>query len=155
MQIWVDADACPRPIKEILYRVARRREVVVTLVANHPLSVPRGPYVRAVQVSGGFDVADDHIALRVERADVVVTADIPLAAKVIERGAHVITPRGETLSPDNIQERHSVRDFMAALRDTGESFGGPPPLSARDRQSFANALDRLMARRPGSGGNGD
>lgn len=155
MKIWVDADACPKPIKEILYRVARRRGIVVTLVANHPLGVPRGPYVRAVQVGGGFDVADDHIALRVERGDVVVTADIPLAAEVIERGAHVVTPRGETLSPDNIRERHSVRDFMATLRDTGEIFGGPPPLSARDRQLFANALDRLMTRRRGTGGNGD
>ena len=155
MQIWVDADACPRPIKEILYRVAQRREVVVTLVANHPLGVPKGPRLRAVQVGGGFDVADSYIAQRVAPGDTVVTADIPLAAAVIERDAQVITPRGLALTADNIQERHSVRDFMAALRDNGEVTGGPPPLSARDRQHFANALDRLITRRRGGRGRDD
>lgn len=151
MQIWVDADACPRGIREILFKAAARTGVVVTLVANAPVQVPASRRVRAVQVSSGFDVADDYIAERAGPGDLVVTADVPLAAQVIEAGAVVIDPRGELLNAENIGERASVRDFMHTLRSAGQATGGPPPLSARDRQRFANALDRLLARRPDHG----
>ncbi|MDY6956933.1 MAG: YaiI/YqxD family protein [Pseudomonadota bacterium] len=151
MQIWVDADACPRGIREILFKAAARTGVPVTLVANAPVQVPASRRVRAVQVPGGFDVADDYIAERAAAGDLVVTADVPLAAQVVASGAVVIDPRGELLNGENIGERASVRDFMHTLRSAGQVTGGPPPLSARDRQRFANALDRLLAQRPDRG----
>lgn len=147
MKIWVDADACPVAIKEILYRVANRAEIPLTLVANQMLRVPPSPWIRAVQVPAGFDVADQRIALEAEAGDVVVTADVPLAALVIAKGAVVIEPRGELLDKSNIQERLTMRNFMEGLRNSGIETGGPAALSAGDRQSFANQLDRLLARR--------
>ena len=146
MHIWVDADACPRPIKDILYRAAERAGVSLTLVANHALEVPRSPYIRAVQVAGGFDVADDHIAQRVGEGDLVITADIPLAAEVVPRGAVVLSPRGERYTEANIRQRLNMRDFMEGLRETGVNTGGPAALSQGDRQAFANQLDRFLAR---------
>jgi uncharacterized protein YaiI (UPF0178 family) len=145
MKIWVDADACPAVVKEILYRAAERVRVQVTLVSNQPLRTPPSPFIRALQVPRGFDVADDEIARRVERGDLVVTADIPLAAQAIERGAHALDPRGERFSPDTIRERLTLRDFMDGLRASGVQTGGPPPLAPSDRQRFANQLDRLLA----------
>jgi len=140
----VDADACPGPIKEILYRAARRAKVPLTLVANHALRTPPSPLIRSVQVAGGFDVADDYIAEHVGTGDLVITADIPLAAAVIGNGCRVLDPRGELYTSDNIGERHQLRNFMQELRSSGVATGGPPPLSPRDRQSFANSLDRLL-----------
>jgi len=147
MQIWVDADACPKVIKEILYRAAQRCAVPLTLVANQPLSTPPSPYIRSVQVAAGFDVADNHIASRAQAGDLVITADIPLAAAVIDRGCHALDPRGELYSADNIRQRLSMRDFMEQLRSSGVDTGGPAALSPRDRQAFANQLDRFLLRR--------
>ncbi len=147
MHIWVDADACPGPIKEILFRAATRVQLPLTLVANHPLRTPPSPLIRSVQVAGGFDVADQHIAERVEPGDVVITGDIPLAAEVMAKGAHAINPRGEAYTEENIRERLNMRDFMDTMRASGVQSGGPPPLGQRERQAFANALDRLLARR--------
>src|SRR5688572_15285251 len=124
MHIWIDADACPRPVKEVLYRVAQKRRIEVTLVANQALSVPRSPYIRVLVVSGGFDVADNEIVRRISVGDLAVTADIPLAALVIERGALAIDPRGDAYTADNVRERLSVRNFMADLRSTGVETGG-------------------------------
>ncbi|MDQ8022444.1 MAG: YaiI/YqxD family protein [Moraxellaceae bacterium] len=146
MNIWVDADACPAVIKDILFRAAERKRVMTTLVANQMLRVPPSPYVRAVQVPAGFDVADHHIAAQVAAGDLVITADIPLAAAVIERGATALNPRGELYSAANIRESLSMRDFMEGLRSSGVQTGGPPPFSQADRQAFANQLDRLLAR---------
>jgi uncharacterized protein YaiI (UPF0178 family) len=146
MRIWVDADACPAAVKEILYRAAERAQLSLTLVANQALRVPPSPFIRALQVPRGFDVADNEIARRVEAGDLVVTADIPLAAAVIERGGHALDPRGELYSPDTIRERLTMRDFMDELRASGVQTGGPPPLSQGDRQRFANQLDRLLAK---------
>jgi uncharacterized protein len=146
MNIWVDADACPAVVKDILYRAAERARVPLTLVANKPLRTPPSPFIRSLQVSRGFDVADNEIARRVEPGDLVVTADIPLAAQVIERGGHALDPRGELFSPDTIRERLTMRDFMDELRASGVQTGGPPPLAHGDRQRFANQLDRLLAR---------
>ncbi len=145
-QIWVDADACPRAIRDILFRAARRVDICVTLVANHALDVPSSPLIRALQVPQGFDVADDYIAGRVAPGDLVVTADIPLAAAVIERGGEVISPRGERFTGENIRQRLAMRDFMDTMRSSGAMTGGPPPLGQRERMEFANALDRLLAR---------
>jgi hypothetical protein len=145
MHIWVDADACPRVIKEILYRAADRLQVQVTLVANQHLRTPPSPYVDAVRVARGFDVADGEIVERVQRDDLVITADIPLAALVVERGGHVIDPRGERLDADNIQERLTVRNFMDELRSSGVDTGGPPAIGHKDRQAFANQLDRFLS----------
>jgi len=147
MHIWVDADACPSAIKEILYRAAQRVGVPLTLVANQPLQTPPSKLIRSVQVRRGFDVADKQIAEQVQPGDLVITADIPLAAEVIEKGAEAINPRGEHYTAENIRERLALRDFMAGLRDAGEVTGGPSPFSPSDRQAFANALDRLLARR--------
>lgn len=147
MKIWVDADACPVVIKEILYRVANRTRIPLTLVANQMLRVPPSPWIKAVQVPGGFDVADQRIALEVQAGDLVITADIPLAAQVIAKGASVIDPRGELLTAANIQERLTMRNFMDSLRSSGVETGGPAALSNADRQSFANQVDRLLARR--------
>ena len=147
MKIWVDADACPVAIKEILYRAANRAEIPLTLIANQMLRVPPSPWIKALQVPSGFDVADQRIAQEAEAGDLVVTADVPLAALVIEKGAVVIEPRGDLLDKNNIQERLTLRNFMEGLRSSGVETGGPPALSAADRQSFANQLDRLLARR--------
>ena len=146
MAIWVDADACPRAIREILYRAAERCQVALTLVANQTIEIPRSRHVRMLTVSAGFDVADNEIARRVEAGDLVVTSDIPLAADAIARHAEVVSPRGERFTPDNIRERLTMRDFMDTLRSSGLTSGGPPPLSPTDRQTFGNALDSYLAR---------
>jgi uncharacterized protein YaiI (UPF0178 family) len=145
MQIWVDADACPKVIKEILYRAAERVPVTVTLIANHALRVPASPYIKAVQVAGGFDVADEQILARINPGDLVVTADIPLAAEVIDKGAHALNPRGERYTPDTVRQRLVMRDLMDELRGSGIQTGGPPPIGPRERKAFADELDRLLA----------
>jgi uncharacterized protein YaiI (UPF0178 family) len=147
-QIWVDADACPGVIKDILFRAADRAAIAVTLVANQWLRTPPSPWIRALQVPGGFDVADTAIVERVQAGDLVVTQDIPLAARVIERGAVAINPRGERYTPDNMAERLSMRNFMEELRGAGVQTGGPAAFHARDRQAFANQLDTWIAQRP-------
>lgn len=145
MHIWVDADACPAVVKEILYRAAQRWERHLTLVANQMLRTPPSPWLRAVQVPRGFDVADDYIVQHVGAGDLVITADIPLAAQVLARQALVLSPRGERLDAGSIGERLAMRDMMEELRGVGVDIGGPPPFSQADRREFANALDRLMA----------
>lgn len=147
-QIWVDADACPGVIKDILFRAAERAQVHVTLVANQWIRCPASRYIRAVQVQGGFDVADSEIVERMHAGDLVVTQDIPLAARVIEKGGVAINPRGERYTPDNMAERLSMRNFMEELRGAGVQTGGPPAFHTRDRQAFANQLDRWLAQRP-------
>jgi hypothetical protein len=147
MRIWVDADACPKVIKEILFRAAKRAEVPLTLVANQSLRTPASQHIKSLQVASGFDVADNEIVKNVTAGDLVITADIPLAAQVVEKGAHALNPRGELYTPENIKARLSLRDFMAGLRDSGLQTGGPAPLSQSDRQAFANHLDRLLAKR--------
>lgn len=148
MRIWVDADACPKVIKEILFRAAKRAEVQLTLVANQSLRTPASQHIKSLQVASGFDVADSEIVKQIAPGDLVITADIPLAAQVVDKGAHALNPRGELYTPDNIRARLSLRDFMATLRDTGVNTGGPAPISQADRQAFANNLDRLLAKRP-------
>ena len=147
MQIWVDADACPGVIKDILFRAAERLRIPMTLVANQPLRTPPSQFIRTLQVPRGFDVADNEIAKRVEAGDLVVTADIPLASDVIERGAHALDPRGELYTPDNIRERLQMRNFMDGLRAGGVQTGGPPALDHADRKRFADQLDRFLSRR--------
>lgn len=148
MQIWVDADACPNVIKDILFRAAERARVPVTLVANQWLRTPPSRFVRAVQVPAGLDVADSEIVRCAAPGDLVVTADIPLAAAAIDKGALALNPRGELYTRDSIAQRLSMRNFMDELRGAGIDTGGPPALHPRDRQAFANALDRWLARRP-------
>lgn len=145
MKIWVDADACPVAIKEIIFRAADRTATEAILVANHYLKVPPSKVIRSIVVSSGFDVADDHIASSVTKGDLVVTNDIPLADEVISLGCHVINNRGEKLSKENIKSRLNIRDFMDTMRASGVQTGGPAPLSQRERQAFANQLDRLLA----------
>lgn len=145
MRIWVDADACPVVIRDIIFRAARRTETAVTLVANQPVRIPRSPLIQTVQVPQGFDVADNHIVREAAPGDLVVTADIPLAAEVIEKGARALNPRGELYTRNNIRERLSMRDFMDELRGSGVQTGGPPPLGAREKHAFAAALDGLLA----------
>src|SRR5687767_785945 len=147
MQIWVDADACPGAIKDILFRAAERERVQVTLVANQALRVPPSPYLRVIQVPSGFDVADKRIVELLAPGDLVITADIPLAAAAIDKNAHALNPRGEMYTKDNIRERLSMRNFMDELRGSGVSTGGPAALSQRDRQAFANSLDSFLAKR--------
>lgn len=147
MPIWVDADACPRPVKEILFKAAERTGIELTLVANHAMAVPRLPNVRLLLVQGGFDVADQEITRRVAPGDLVITADIPLAADVIARGAQALNPRGELYSADTIRALLNMRDFMDTMRASGVMTGGPPALSQADRQAFAGQLDRWLARR--------
>lgn len=147
MQIWVDADACPGAIKDILFRAAERQRMQVTLVANQALRLPPSPYLRLVQVPPGFDVADKRIVELLAPGDLVITADIPLAAAAIDKNAHALNPRGELYTKDNIRERLSMRNFMDELRGTGVSTGGPAALSQRDRQAFANSLDAFLAKR--------
>jgi len=144
MQIWVDADACPKVIKDILFRAAERLAIAVILVANKPLHTPPSPHIRSMVVSAGFDMADNRIVELVQPDDLVITADIPLAAAVIGRGAHALNPRGEFYSRENIRERLNMRDFMDQLRSTGVQTGGPAMLSHSDRQAFANQLDRFL-----------
>ena len=146
MQIWVDADACPRAIKEILYRAAERVKIQLTLVANRPLHCPQSPYLRVVQVPSGFDEADHRIVQLMQPGDLVVTGDIPLAAAVVEQGGHALGPRGEQFTEDNVGERLAMRNLMDHLRSTGLDTGGPAALSKSDRQAFANGLDQLLTR---------
>ena len=144
MPIWVDADACPKVIKEVLYRAAEREQMMVTLVANQGLSVPPSRFVRTLRVPAGFDVADNEIVRRAEAGDLVITADIPLAAEVMEKGAITLNPRGERYSEATIRERLTMRDFMDTMRASGVQTGGPPALNQRDRQQFANELDKWL-----------
>lgn len=146
MHIWVDADACPNVIKDILFRAAERARIPLTLVANKLLHTPPSRHIKAIQVPAGFDVADNKIAQLVEPGDLVITADIPLAAQVIEKGGHALNPRGEFYTPDNIREFLTMRNFMDGLRSSGVETGGPPALSQSDRQAFANQLDRFLVK---------
>lgn len=148
MKIWVDADACPVVIKEILFRAAERTKTELTLIANHALRVPPSPFISMLQVSSGFDVADNEIVKRAQAQDLVITSDIPLAAEVIEKGADALSPRGERFTRDNIKARLNMRDFMETLRASGIESGGPPPLSQVDRKTFADKLDAILAKRP-------
>ena len=147
MKIWVDADACPLVVKEILYRAANRTQVPLILIANQMLRVPPSPWIKAVQVPGGFDVADQRIVKEAQSGDLIITADVPLAAQAIAKGAIVIDPRGELLNASNIQERLAVRNFLDSLRSSGVDTGGPAAFSDADRKAFANQLDRLLAKR--------
>jgi uncharacterized protein YaiI (UPF0178 family) len=146
MQIWVDADACPNVIKDILFRAAERVRVSMTLVANQPVKTPPSPLIRSLQVPAGFDVADNRIVELVQAGDLVITADIPLAAGVIAKGAHALNPRGELYTKDTIGQRLSLRNMLEELRSSGVQTGGPATLSQRDRQAFANQLDRWLAK---------
>jgi len=143
--IWVDADACPKVIREILFRAAVRVEIPLVLVANHVLPVPPSPWITMTQVPSGFDVADNYIVDLVQAEDLVITSDIPLAAELIEKGARVITSRGEAYTPQNIGQRLNMRDFMETMRSSGDVHGGPAALGSKDKQAFANALDRYIA----------
>lgn len=146
MAIWVDADACPKPIKEILFRAATRTQIELTLIANQMLAVPKSPWIRSLQVPKGFDVADNEIVQRVAAGDLVVTTDVPLASEVIAKGAKVITPRGETYDAGTIAAALTMRNFMDTLRSTGVETGGPAAFSASDQREFARQLDRYLAR---------
>lgn len=146
MQIWVDADACPVVIKEILFRAAERTHILATFVANKLLYVPPSPYLKAMQVAKGFDVADNVIVAALAAGDLVITADIPLAAQVIEKGGHALNPRGEFYSVENIRERLAMRDFMESLRASGVETQGPSALQSSDRHAFAKQLDQFLAR---------
>ena len=146
MQIWVDADACPQVIKEILFRAAARAHVLTTLVSNMSLRTPPSPFIKSIRVAKGFDGADHRIVQEMQPGDLVITADIPLAAEVIARGAHALDPRGELYSEDNVRERLAVRNLLQELRSTGELIGGPAPFNQSDRQLFANHLDRFLTR---------
>jgi uncharacterized protein YaiI (UPF0178 family) len=145
MQIWVDADACPKVIKEILFRAADRVAIQVILVANQAIPVPRSPHIRSIQVASGFDVADNYIVQQSKAGDLVITADIPLAAEAIEKGCLALNPRGDLYTTENIRQRLNMRDFMDTMRSSGIDTGGPPAFSQADRMAFANQLDRLMA----------
>lgn len=151
-RIWVDADACPNVIKDVLFRAAQRAQVETVLVANQPARVPRSSFIRTMQVGSGFNAADERIVELLAAGDLVVTADIPLAAAVIEKGGVALNPRGELYTPENVRERLSMRNFMDELRGGGLASGGPAALSARDRQLFANGLDAWIARRKKEGG---
>lgn len=144
--IWVDADACPGVIREILFRAAERTGVPLTLVANQAVKVPSIPHIRAVQVSKGFDVADNEIVRRAQAGHLVITSDIPLAAEVIAKGALALSPRGELLTAGNVRPRLNMRDFLDTMRASGVHTGGPPPMSQRERQAFANHLDTIITR---------
>ncbi|NEQ54420.1 MAG: YaiI/YqxD family protein [Leptolyngbya sp. SIO3F4] len=146
MKIWVDADACPNVIKEILYRASKRLQIRLTLVANTPLQIPGSSYIESVQVKAGIDVADNYIVQQVTSGDLVITADIPLAANVIEKGGYALNPRGEFYDKRNIRERLSMRNFMDSLRSSGVETGGPPAMNNRDREAFANQLDRFLTK---------
>ena len=149
MKIWVDADACPGVIKDILFRAAERTGVELTLVANHSIPIPKSRHVKFLQVKSGFDVADNEIVKRLDDGDLVITSDIPLAADVIEKGGRALSPRGELYTANNIRARLNMRDFMDTLRASGIDTGGPPALSQGDRKSFANHLDKILTRHAG------
>lgn len=149
MNLWVDADACPKAVKEVIYRAAARMKIQTTLVANQFLTVPKSPYIRAIQVPGGFDVADAHIVAEIDAGDLVITADIPLAAEVVSLGAVALNPRGTLYTEENIQSHLARRNFMEELRATGTITGGPPTLAKTDIQSFANQLDRYLTKQIG------
>lgn len=144
MKIWVDADACPVVIKEILFRAAERSKVMLVLVANQAISHPQSEYIRSMQVARGFDVADNEIVSLCDSGDLVITSDIPLAADVLAKNCYALTPRGERYTQSNIQARLTMRDFMDTLRGSGEHSGGPAPLNSADRREFGNQLDRLL-----------
>ena len=146
MKIWVDADACPVVIKEILFKAARRTGMQLTLVANQPIQTPADKNITSLQVPQGFDVADDEIVRLLEEGDLVITSDIPLAAEVIEKGGQALSPRGELFTPNNIKGRLNMRDFLDTMRSSGVYTGGPPPLKQQDRQAFGNHLDKLLAK---------
>ena len=146
MKIWVDADACPAVIKDILFRAATRTKINTTLVANHTLRVPPSPYINFMQVTPGFDVADNEIVARLTAGDLVITGDIPLAAEVIEKGGQALNPRGELYTTENIKARLTMRDLIDSLRSSGVHTGGPPALSQADRQAFANQLDKILTK---------
>ena len=145
MRIWVDADACPNVIKDILFRAAERTRIVVTLVANQPIRTPPSQYIKALQVPAGFDAADAKILELTQSGDLVITADLPLAASVIEKGAHALDPRGDMYTRDNIKERLAMRNFMDEMRSSGVDTGGPSVFSNADRMAFANRIDRFLA----------
>ncbi len=149
MKIWVDADACPGVIKDILFRAAERTGVELTLVANHSIPIPKSRHIKFLQVTSGFDVADNEIVKRLDTGDLVITADIPLAADVIDKGGYALNPRGELYTANNIRARLNMRDFMDTLRASGIDTGGPPALSQGDRKSFANHLDKILTRHAG------
>jgi len=146
MKIWVDADACPVAIKEILFRAAERTSTQLTLVANQPIGIPASRHIHFIQVASGFDVADDEIVKHLNSGDLLITADIPLAAEVIEKGGTALNPRGMLYTTENIKARLNMRDFMETLRGSGIHTGGPAPLNQSDRKAFANQLDRILAR---------
>ena len=146
MKIWVDADACPAVIKDILFRAAERMKIQTTLVANHAMRIPPSRYITFLQVTPGFDVADNEIVKRLDAGDLVITGDIPLAADVIEKSAYALNPRGELYTTENIKARLTMRDFMDSLRSSGINTGGPSALNQSDRQSFANQLDTLLTK---------
>ena len=144
MQIWVDADACPKAVKEVLFRVAERTKMATTLVSNQFLQTPPSRYIKLLQVNSGFDVADNEILQRLKVGNLVITGDIPLAYEVVGKGGHAISPRGERYTQDNIKERLNMRDFMDTLRGSGIDTGGPSALNSRDIQTFANQLDKFL-----------
>ena len=146
MKIWVDADACPTVIKDILFRAAERKQIKLTLVANQPLRTPPSAFISSMQVNRGFDEADDEIVRRLNAGDLVITADIPLAAEVLEKDGLALSPRGELFSKNTIGAKLNMRDFMDTMRSSGEHTGGPPPLSQSDRKTFADNLDRILAK---------
>lgn len=147
MRLWIDADACPRPVRDLICRAAERKQLAAVFVSNGALTVPRSPLLSTVRVKPGLDVADQHIAANAEKGDLAITADIPLAAELVRKGVRVIDPRGETLDEDNVSERLAVRDLMKELRDAGTVTGGPSSFGAREAQAFANALDRALNQR--------
>jgi uncharacterized protein YaiI (UPF0178 family) len=144
-RIWVDADACPKVVKEILFRAASRKEILTILVANQLIPIPKSPFIKAVQVPSGFDVADYYIVAHASTGELVITADIPLADEILTLGCLALNPRGELYSKENIKQRLNMRDFMDTLRGSGINTGGPPALSQSDRQAFANQLDKLIS----------
>lgn len=146
MKIWVDADACPRAVKDILYRAANRLKISLTLVANQPLQAPDSPYISTLRVDGGFDAADKKIVELIGKGDLVITADVPLAAAVIGKGASALNPRGDFYTEENIHDRLSMRNLMDELRGSGEIMGGPSSFSSKDSQAFANGLDRFLTK---------
>ncbi len=146
MKVWIDADACPKAVKEVIFRAAQKRGFDVVVVANKAMHVPAAERIRMIQVAGGPDVADDHIAEHAGKGDVAITADIPLAARLVDKRVIVITPRGEEFDEENVGERLSMRDFMTDLRDVGVMTGGPKAFSDRDKNQFANALDRALTK---------
>ena len=146
MEIWVDADACPGAIREIIAKAAHKRAINTTFVANHRFDLPKSPHVRLYQVPRGFDEADSEIERRVSEGDLVITADIPLASDVLDKSALVLTPRGERYTENNIKQRLQMRDFMETMRSSGEHTGGPSALSLTDRKHFSDQLDRLLTR---------